>query len=117
MFESDASGIYLNASGLSPFQFYVMTFLIGAGVGYWALFVTVASEQFGTDIRSTAANTVPNFVRGAVVPITLSFAALSPRWTVPGAAAIVGGVCLALAFAALAYLKESFGKDLDYLEG
>ncbi len=117
VFLATVSGIYLNAAGLSPVQFYLMTFLIGTGVGYWALFVTVASEQFGTDIRSTAANTVPNFVRGAVVPITLSFAALSPRWTVPGAAAIVGGVCLVLAFIALAYLKESFGKDLDYLEG
>lgn len=117
VFLATVSAIYLNATGLSPVQFYVMTFLIGTGVGYWALFVTVASEQFGTDIRSTAANTVPNFVRGAVVPITLSFAALSPKWTVPGAAAIVGGVCLVLAFAALANLKESFGKDLDYLEG
>jgi predicted MFS family arabinose efflux permease len=110
------SATYLTVQGLTPFQFYVMTFLIGTGVGYWALFVTVASEQFGTDIRSTAANTVPNFVRGAVVPITLGFTALTPVFSVTGAAAIVGGVCLLLAFAAVAVLEESFGKDLDYLE-
>lgn len=117
VFLTAISAVYLNASGLSSFQFYAMTFLIGTGVGYWALFVTVASEQFGTDIRSTAANTVPNFVRGGVVPITLGFTALSPRFSVTGAAAIIGGICLVLAFAAVAYLKESFGKDLDYLEG
>jgi len=117
LFLTGISGVYLTAQGLSAFQFYVMTFLIGTGVGYWALFVTVASEQFGTDIRSTASNTVPNFVRGAVVPITLAFTALSAKWTVPGAAAWVGGACVLLALAALANLKESFGKDLDYLEG
>lgn len=117
VFLSLVSVVYLNLKGLSPNQFYAMTFLIGSGVGYWALFVTVASEQFGTDIRSTAANTVPNFVRGGVVPITLGFTALSPRFSVTGAAFIVGAVCLLLAFAAVAYLKESFGKDLDYLEG
>ena len=117
LFLSGISGTYLAARGLSAFQFYALAFLIGAGVGYWALFVTVASEQFGTDLRSTAANTVPNFVRGAVVPITLSFTALSGVQGVPAAAAWVGGVCLILALTGLAYLKESFGKDLDYLEG
>ncbi len=117
VFLTAISTVYLTSNGLSATAFYVLTFLLGTGVGYWALFVTVASEQFGTDIRSTAANTVPNFVRGAVVPITLSFAALSPKISVPGAAALVGGVCLILAVAGLANLKESFGKDLDYLEG
>lgn len=117
VFLTAISTVYLTSNGLSATAFYALTFLLGTGVGYWALFVTVASEQFGTDIRSTAANTVPNFVRGAVVPITLSFTALSPKVTVPGAAALVGGVCLVLAVAGLANLKESFGKDLDYLEG
>ena len=116
LFLTIVAGVYLGSHGLTAVQFYALTFLIGTGVGYWALFVTVASEQFGTDLRSTAANTVPNFVRGAVVPITLSFAALTPYWTAPGAAAWVGGVCMVLALAALAYLKESFGKDLDFLE-
>jgi len=111
------SAVYLTAQGLSATSFYLLTFLLGTGVGYWALFVTVASEQFGTDLRSTASNTVPNFVRGAVVPITLSFGALSPRFTAPGAAAIVGAACLVLALAGVWNLKESFGKDLDYLEG
>jgi len=117
LFLSAMTAIYLSASGLSAGAFYLLTFLLGTGVGYWALFVTVASEQFGTDLRSTAANTVPNFVRGAVVPITLSFGALSKPLGVPAAAGVVGSVCLVLALLAVWHLRESFGKDLDYLEG
>lgn len=90
--------------------------LLGMGTGYWALFVQVASENFGTNIRSTVTNTVPNFVRGAVVPITLSFKYLAERTTVQNAAIIVGGICLALAIIALTYMKETFSKDLNYHE-
>ncbi|MFM9051147.1 MAG: MFS transporter, partial [Bacteroidota bacterium] len=53
--------------------FYLMCFILGAVTGYWALFVTLASESFGTNIRSTVTNTVPNFVRGSVVPVTLLY--------------------------------------------
>jgi MFS transporter, putative metabolite:H+ symporter len=89
---------------------------LGFATGYWALFVTIASEQFGTNIRSTVTNTVPNFVRGAVVPITLSFAALSKSFGVIDAALWVGLVCLGLAFFATLYIKDSFSKDLNYFE-
>jgi VIT1/CCC1 family predicted Fe2+/Mn2+ transporter len=80
------------------------------------LFVTIASEQFGTNIRSTVTNTVPNFVRGAVVPITLSFASLSVGYGVINAALWVGIACLVLAFMATWYIKDSFSKDLNYFE-
>ena len=52
---------------------------MGIGIGYWAAFVTIAAEQFGTNIRATVATTVPNFARGALVPITLLFQALKVR--------------------------------------
>ncbi|MBK9578492.1 MAG: MFS transporter [Fibrobacterota bacterium] len=107
---------YLNLPAVSATTFYWMTFLLGCGVGYWALFVTVASEQFGTEIRSTVANTVPNFVRGAVIPITFSFQFLGPSMGVQPAAGAIGAVCLALALIGLSLLPETFGKDLDYLE-
>ncbi|MBC7382982.1 MAG: MFS transporter [Bacteroidia bacterium] len=107
---------YLFNTNVSISYYKTMCFLLGFATGYWALFVTIASEQFGTNIRSTVTNTVPNFVRGAVVPITLSFAAISagngPVW----AALIVGMVCLLLAFAATLYIKDSFDKDLNYFE-
>jgi MFS transporter, putative metabolite:H+ symporter len=100
--------------------YYFICFALGCGTGYWALFVTVASEQFGTNIRSTVANTVPNFVRGAVVPITISYKYLSSLLAVDQpkvmAAYIVGGVCTALALIGAYYIKDTFSKDLDYTE-
>ncbi len=101
----------------TPTLFYTMCFLLGIATGYWGLFVTVAAEQFGTNIRATVATTVPNFVRGAVVPITLSFKALFPTMGLTGAALLVGSVCMALAAWATLGIKDTFGKDLDYLEG
>lgn len=108
--------LYLYLPGLGLGAFYALCLLLGVATGYWAVFVTNASEQFGTNLRSTATNTVPNFVRGAVVPITLSFKYLSGTAGVVNAALIVGGVCLALALAATFYVEETFGKDLDYVE-
>ncbi|MDP1725622.1 MAG: MFS transporter [Bacteroidota bacterium] len=108
--------IYLFNPNVSIDYFKVMCFLLGFAAGYWALFVTIASEQFGTNIRSTVTNTVPNFVRGAVVPITLSFASLTIAQGTIWAAFIVGLFCLILAFLATLYIKDSFSKDLNYFE-
>lgn len=108
--------IYLFNTNVSVEYYKYMCFGIGFATGYWALFVTIASEQFGTNIRSTVTNTVPNFVRGAVVPITLSFASLSSSVGVIQAAFWVGLTCLLLAFVATWYIKDSFSKDLNYFE-
>lgn len=102
---------------LSATQFYILCYALGFGTGFWALFVTIAAEQFGTNIRSTVSNTVPNFVRGAVVPITLSFKYLEGVYGNPVTAAlIVGGVCLGLSLFAISQVPETFAKDLDYNE-
>lgn len=116
VFLATLTSIYLNLPSVSATTFYWMTFLLGCGVGYWALFVTVASEQFGTEIRSTVSNTVPNFVRGAVIPITFSFQLLGPKMGVQAAAGAIGAVCLLLALIGLYLVPETFTKDLDYLE-
>jgi MFS family permease len=108
--------VYLFNPNVSVSYYKWMCFGIGFATGYWALFVTIASEQFGTNIRSTVTNTVPNFVRGAVVPITLSFAGLSASLGVIQSAFWVGLVCLILAFVATWYIKDSFSKDLNYFE-
>lgn len=97
-------------------EYYFICFLIGFAAGYWAIFVSIAAEQFGTNIRSTVTNTVPNFVRGAVLPITMSFSSLSVQFLPMQAAFIVGLVCILLAFWATFQIKESFAKDLDYIE-
>jgi MFS family permease len=103
-------------NGKSPEFFYFICVLLGIGTGYWALFVTIAAEQFGTNIRSTATSTVPNFVRGAVIPITNSFKYLVPAVGLVSGSIIVGAVCISLAILSSILLKESFHKDLDYLE-
>lgn len=108
--------VYVFNPTVSVTYFKWMCFLIGAATGYWALFVTLASEQFGTNIRSTVTNTVPNFVRGAVVPITLSFQALLSSVSMGLSAFIVGTVCLVLAWIGTSYVGETFAKDLDYFE-
>ncbi len=107
---------YGMASGASPTAFYTICFFLGLGNGFWALFCTVASEQFGTNLRATVTISTPNFVRGSVVPLTLSFRALAPKiGTVPSAMA-VGAVSVVIAFFALYQIEETFGKDLNYLE-
>ncbi len=110
------SAVFLFTEGQTEGTFYFISFLLGGATGYWALFVTIASEQFGTNIRSTVTTTVPNFVRGAVVPITLGYKGLLPFMGVVGSAMLVGVVCVSLAAWATWYLKETFGKDLNYVE-
>ncbi|MGH8047744.1 MAG: MFS transporter [Chthoniobacterales bacterium] len=107
---------YLLARGVTSTVFYGIIFSLGVGIGYWAIFVTIAAEQFGTNIRSTAATTVPNFVRASLVPISLAFAQLKTPLGMLPAAAIVGAACIAIAAWAIAGLPETHGKDLDYHE-
>lgn len=108
--------VFLFTKGLGTGFYYFLCFLLGCGTGYWALFVTIASEQFGTNIRATVTTTVPNFVRGAVVPITLAYKSLeSMLGSIPGAV-IVGIVCIGLAGMATRYISETFSVDLNYIE-
>lgn len=103
--------------GVTVGVFYFMIFALGVAQGYWSVFVTIASEQFGTNLRATVATTVPNIVRGMVVPMSLLYAALGTaaqgEWK---GAAITGGLVVALAFVATYKMDETYGKDLNYIE-
>jgi MFS transporter, putative metabolite:H+ symporter len=103
-----------------PFQtaaeFYVGCFLLGFGVGYWALFVTIAAEQFGTNLRSTVATTVPNFIRGTVIPLTFAFRYMRESIGILEGALVVGIVTILIAFWALRLIDETFGRDLNFVE-
>lgn len=96
--------------------FYIGCFFLGLGVGYWALFVTIAAEQFGTNLRSTVATTVPNFIRGSVVPLTFMFGYLRQNLNILQAALIVGIFTILIAFWALRLIDETFSRDLNFLE-
>ncbi|MES2140223.1 MAG: MFS transporter [Bacteroidota bacterium] len=107
---------FFAASGVSPQLFYSIIFVMGIAMGYWAVFVTVASEQFGTNIRSTVTTTVPNFVRGSTVLMIIWWNYMSVGIGIVQSAMIVGGVVIPLAIMATFFLDETHGKDLDYME-
>jgi putative MFS transporter len=107
---------YLNYTGITESSFSILAFVMGVGVGYWATFVTIASEQFGTNIRATVTTTVPNFVRGSLIPITFLFEFFVHHYGILKAAYIVMILLTIIALFALSQLKETFRKDLDYLE-
>ena len=110
-----STAFYFVFGGRSLGWFYAACALLGFGTGYWAVFVTVASEQFGTNVRATATTTVPNFVRGSVPLITMSFEALKGHGLVESAV-LVGAVTIALALVALFGLEETYGKSLEFVE-
>lgn len=102
--------------GASPAGFLALCGVLGFTGGYWAIFVTVAAEQFGTNIRATVATTVPNFVRGLVVVVNLMFLWLRPSLGLQGAAVAVGVVWFVLGLLGALRLRETFGVNLDYVE-
>lgn len=108
--------LFLSSKGMHPNYYYALCFALGCSVGYWAIFVTVAAEQFGTNLRATVATTVPNFVRGSVVVVTTAFTALQLHVGIVQSALAVGAVSVLIGLFALRRLKESFGKDLNWLE-
>src|SRR5208282_2826871 len=94
-------GLYFVVGASSLTVFYALCACLGVATGYWAVFVTVASEQFGTNIRATVTTTTPNFVRGAVVPMTIAFQAAKGALGVTGSAELIGATCLVVAMLAL----------------
>jgi len=96
--------------------FYIACAGLGFATGYWALFVTIAAEQFGTNLRSTVATTVPNFIRGTVVPITLAFKFLRGEMGIIYGALIVGVITIIIAIIALRSIDETFSRDMNFVE-
>ena len=107
---------YLTSEGITENKFMWLAFLMGLGVGYWATFVTIAAEQFGTNLRATVATTAPNFVRGALIPSTILYGFLVNQWGIITAAIVTLVLLSGIAIFALSQLKESFDKDLNYNE-
>lgn len=111
-----AVATYLTAKDVSATTLYIMCGFLGFASGFWIIFVTIAAEQFGTNIRATVTTTVPNFVRGALIPLTFAFQYLKSQTDIITAAIMVGVVTLSIALFALYGLKETFHEDLNYNE-
>ena len=96
---------------------YLICAAMGFSVGFWAIFVTMAAEQFGTNLRATAATTVPNMVRGALPLMFLLFKTLqSVTGNYITAGWLTGLVVMVISFTAAWFTEETFGKDLNYVE-
>jgi len=106
--------IYLMAPIQNTSQFYFLCACLGFCNGYWTLFIILAAELFGTNLRATVATSIPNFVRGAAIPLTSLFVLLKPQFGVSSGALIIGTVTVLLALLALYFLEETFKKELDY---
>jgi MFS family permease len=100
-----------HASGM-----YAVCALLGFGTGFWAIFVTMAAEQFGTNLRATATTTIPNMVRGSLPLMLLLFTYLQDHTPYINAAIITGIIVMALSSFALYFMKETFARDLDFIE-
>lgn len=108
--------LFVTVKAETLFAYYSLCGLLGVAAGYWAMFVQVGAEQFGTNIRATAATSIPNFVRGLTIPMTIAFRALIPAIGVTMSGLVVMAVALSLAFIGLYSVKETFHAELDYIE-
>ena len=108
--------VLLRLRGLSPAMYYVVCFGLGLSTGYWAVLVTTAAEQFGTNLRATVATTVPNLVRASVIPLSLLYQRMTPSIGTIETVRLLGLGCVALAVFALWSLPETYHRQLAFLE-
>ncbi len=110
------SNLYFFLDHPTPGLVYGVAFALGIAVGYWSIFVTIAAEHFGTNMRATAATTVSNFVRApssrsrrSTPSLKPHFGALHTAWDLAGSPSrspsSAGSAC-----------GRTFTDDLDYLE-
>jgi MFS family permease len=108
--------VYLLTNTQSLTTFYIICACLGFFNGFWTLFVTIAAELFGTNLRATVATTVPNFVRASVIPISALFLVARGSLGITNGAILVGTLVVAISLLALWRLEETFTKDLNYSE-
>lgn len=110
---------FFSSFNRSDSMMYLACALMGIGTGFWAIFVTMGAEQFGTNLRATAATTIPNMVRGSLPLMNLLFKDLfhdKLQWNLWQSGVITGIVILTVTFIAFYFTEETYHKDLDYLE-
>lgn len=109
-------GMLLFFTAKSSIQLYVSIGVMGFGTGFWAVFVTIGAENFGTNLRATAATTIPNMVRGSLNGITALFLLFQGSLTYVNSGIATAVVVMAITYWAIYGLQETFGRDLDFIE-
>jgi MFS family permease len=103
----------------SDASMYFICGMLGFSTGFWAIFITMGAEQFGTNLRATAATTIPNMVRGALPLINLMFLNLFQQtwgWSLIQSGIITGLIIMFITMVAFYFTEETFHKDLDFVE-
>jgi predicted MFS family arabinose efflux permease len=108
--------LFFNLNNADPSMVYWVSALLGFGTGFWAIFVTMAAEQFGTNLRATAATTVPNMVRGSLNLISLLFTSMQASLGYVKSGWVTGVIVMVISVVATLFTQETFNKDLNYLE-
>ncbi len=111
--------IFFSSYNNSDDKMYAICALLGFSTGFWAIFVTMGAEQFGTNLRATAATTIPNMVRGSLPLINMLFLDLFQKnlgWTLVKSGIVTGTVVMAITLVAFYFTEETFHKDLNYVE-
>ncbi|MDA8581230.1 MFS transporter [Schleiferiaceae bacterium] len=109
-------GMLVFFTSSSALQLYISTGIMGFGTGFWAVFVTIGAENFGTNLRATAATSIPNMVRGSLNGITALFLALNAKFTYVNAGIVTAVVVMLITYWAISGLQETIGRDLDFYE-
>lgn len=109
--------LYFFLKGVQVQTFYIFFSILGFAAGYWAVLITSASEQFGTNIRATVTTSVPNFIRAALVPISIMYTGMQQFGADKLTSAMITGIlCCTVALWAASRLQETYQKDLDFHE-
>jgi MFS transporter, putative metabolite:H+ symporter len=109
--------VFFSEYNNSDSRMYAICGMLGFSTGFWAIFVTMGAEQFGTNLRATAATTIPNMVRGALPLISMLFLGLVKRgWTMSESGITTGIVTVVITLVAFYFTEETFSKDLDFVE-
>jgi putative MFS transporter len=111
--------LFFSGFNNSDSAMYFFCAMLGFSNGYWAIFVTMGAEQFGTNLRATAATTIPNMVRGALPLVNLLFLDLFQKswgWTLIRSGMITGAIVTGISFVAFYFTEETYHKDLNYVE-
>ena len=109
-------GMVVFYTASTTLQLYISTGIMGFGTGFWAVFVTIGAENFGTNLRATAATSIPNMVRGSLNGITALFLALNAKFTYINAGIVTAVAVMLITYWAISGLQETFGRDLDFYE-
>jgi MFS family permease len=111
--------LFFSAFNSNDSRMYTICAFLGFSTGYWAIFNQMAAEQFGTNLRATAATTIPNMVRGALPLINFLFLDIlqkSMGWTIVQSGIVTGAIVMGITLVAFVFTEETYHKDLDYLE-